>query len=211
MKRDLLAGIITEEIIARAEQIPVPVTVSNRHVHLDEDARKVLFGGESLTIKKYLGQPGEFAASETVKAIGPKGHFDRVRVVGPVRKACQLELSVADCYHLGIQPVVRDSGQIEGTPGIYLVGPCGVVHIKEGVIVARRHIHMSLKDAEKYGICDKQSVRIRFNSGLRRGILADVIVRVSPNYALECHLDIEEANALGIKNNDTVYMEKGGV
>lgn len=206
-----MASIITEEIIARADQIPIPVTVSNRHVHLDESARKILFGHQPLTVKKYLCQPGEFAAEETVKVIGPKGHFDKVRVVGPLRKACQLELSVGDCFHLGVEPVIRDSGDIAGTPGIYLVGPCGVVHMKEGVIVARRHVHMNTEDAEKYGICDRQLVRIRFSSGQRRGILGDVIVRVSPKYALECHLDIEEANALGIKNNDTVYLEKGGV
>ncbi|MFY9217272.1 MAG: phosphate propanoyltransferase [Tepidanaerobacteraceae bacterium] len=211
MNRDLLAKLITEELTARLVQIPVPVTVSNRHIHLDENARQVLFGDEALNIKRFLRQPGEFAAAETVKVIGPKGHFDRVRVVGPLRKACQLEISVGDCYHLGIEPVLRDSGQVEGSPGIYLVGPRGVVHMKEGVIVARRHIHMNSKDAEKYGIKDKEMVRIRFNSGPRRGILGDVIVRVSPNYALECHLDVEEANALGIKNNDTVYLERGGV
>ncbi len=211
MKNDEIVRLITEEIIAREIKIPIPVTVSNRHIHVDEHTRKILFGDNPLKIKKFLGQPGEFAAEETVKVIGPKGHFDSVRVVGPERRACQLEVSVGDCYHLGVQPVVRDSGDIEGTPGIYIAGPCGMVQLTQGVIVARRHIHMLPADAQRYGIKDKQLVRIRFSTGMRRGVLGDVIVRVNENYALECHLDIDEANALCIKNNDTVYLEIGEI
>lgn len=211
MKNDEIVKLITEEIIAREIKIPIPVTVSNRHIHVDEHTRKILFGDNPLKIKKFLGQPGEFAAEETVKVIGPKGHFDSVRVVGPERRACQLEVSVGDCYHLGVQPVVRDSGDIEGTPGIYIAGPCGMAQLTQGVIVARRHIHMLPADAQRYGIKDKQLVRIRFSTGMRRGVLGDVIVRVNENYALECHLDIDEANALCIKNNDTVYLEIGEI
>ena len=211
MKNDEIVKLITEEIIARGIKIPIPVTVSNRHIHVDEHTRKILFGDNPLKIKKFLGQPGEFAAEETVKVIGPKGHFDSVRVVGPERRACQLEVSVGDCYHLGVQPVVRDSGDIEGTPGIYIAGPCGMAQLTQGVIVARRHIHMLPADAQRYGIKDKQLVRIRFSTGMRRGVLGDVIVRVNENYALECHLDIDEANALCIKNNDTVYLEIGEI
>ncbi len=211
MKKDELINIIVEEIIARETRTHVPVTISNRHVHIDEQTRKILFGENTLKVKRFLGQPGEFAAEETVKVIGPKGHFDKVRIIGPERKACQVELSVGDCFHLGIEPIVRDSGKCEGTPGIYLMGPCGAVQLKQGVIVAKRHIHMTPADAKKFGVKDNQMVRIRFNKGIRRGILGDVLVRVSENYALECHLDIEEANALGIKNNDTVYMEMGGI
>jgi propanediol utilization protein len=211
MKKDELINIIVEEIIARETRTHVPVTISNRHVHIDEQTRKILFGENTLKVKRFLGQPGEFAAEETVKVIGPKGHFDKVRIIGPERKACQVELSVGDCFHLGIEPIVRDSGKCEGTPGIYLMGPCGAVQLKQGVIVAKRHIHMTPADAKKFGVKDNQMVRIRFNTGIRRGILGDVLVRVSENYALECHLDIEEANALGIKNNDMVYMETGGI
>ncbi|NMA85673.1 MAG: phosphate propanoyltransferase [Epulopiscium sp.] len=211
MKKDELINIIVEEIIARQTRIPVPVTISNRHVHIDEQARKILFGENTLKVKRFLGQPGEFAAEETVRVIGPKGHFDKVRIIGPERKACQVELSVGDCFHLGIEPIVRDSGKCEGTPGIYLMGPCGAVQLKQGVIVAKRHIHMTPADAKKFGVKDNQMVRIRFNKGIRRGILGDVLIRVSESYALECHLDIEEANALGIKNNDMVYMETGGI
>jgi putative phosphotransacetylase len=211
MKKDELINIIVEEIIARETRTHVPVTISNRHVHIDEQTRKILFGENTLKVKRFLGQPGEFAAEETVKVIGPKGHFDKVRIIGPERKACQVELSVGDCFHLGIEPIVRDSGKCEGTPGIYLMGPCGAVQLKQGVIVAKRHIHMTPADAKKFGVKDNQMVRIRFNKGIRRGILGDVLIRVSESYALECHLDIEEANALGIKNNDTVYMEMGGI
>lgn len=211
MKKDELTRIIVEEIITRETRTLVPVTISNRHVHIDGGTRRVLFGENPLTVKRFLGQPGEFAAEETVKVIGPKGHFDKVRILGPERQFCQVEVSVGDCYHLGIKPTVRDSGQLEGTPGVYLAGPCGVVQLKQGIIVAKRHIHMTCADAKKYGVQNKQMVRIRYDSGFRRGILGDVLIRVSENYALECHLDIEEANALGIKNNDTVYMETGGV
>lgn len=211
MKTEQLIKIITEEIVARNTAIPIPVTISNRHVHLDEESKKVLFGEKPLMVKKFLVQPGEFAAEETVKVIGPKGLFDSVRVLGPLRSTCQLEVSTGDCYHLGVKPMVRDSGDLEGTPGIYLVGPLGMVKLKQGVIVARRHIHMLPTDAKKYGVENGQKVRIRFNSGNRRGVLGDVVVRVNENYALECHLDIEEANALGIKNNDTAYLEMGEI
>ena len=203
--------LITREILARQKVVPIPVTISNRHVHLDERAKSILFGDKPLTVKSFLGQPGEFAAEEVVKVIGPQVHFYNVRVVGPVRASCQLEVSVGDCYHLGIEPVVRDSGDIGGSSGAFLVGPKGMVEMEEGVIVARRHIHMLPSDAEKYGIEDSEKVRIRFAQGDRPGVLGDVVVRIHENYTLECHLDIEEANALGIKNNDTVFLEIGGI
>lgn len=211
MEKEEIVKLVAQEIIAREMRVPIPVTVSNRHVHVDESAREILFGDAPLRVKKFLGQPGEFAAEETVMVIGPKGYFDSVRIVGPERKACQIEISVGDCYHLGVRPVVRDSGDIDGTPGVYLAGPCGVVQMQQGVIVAKRHIHMAPQDAEKYGVKNKQLVRIRYDTGMRRGILGDVLVRVNENYALECHLDIEEANALCVKNNDTVYMEIGEI
>jgi len=211
MNRAELVKTIAEEILAHHTSIPFPVTVSNRHVHLDEASRELLFGGKPLTVKKFLAQPGEFAAEETVKVIGPKGHFESVRVVGPERSACQLEISLGDCYQLGVEPVLRDSGNLEGTPGIYLAGPFGMIKMERGVIVAQRHIHMIPSEAKKHGINNLQKVRIRFGTGSRRGILGDVIVRVSEKYAPECHVDVEEANALGIKNNDTVFLEIGGI
>lgn len=211
MSQEILVSKITQEIISYINRVPVPVTVSNRHIHLSKEVKEILFGEKPLTVKKYLGQPGQFAAEEVVKIIGPKGQFDAVRVVGPERKKCQVELSISDCYHLGINPIVRDSGKHEGTPGVLVIGPKGFIKMEEGVIVAQRHIHMTPEDAEKYGVKDLQLVRIRFDSGPRRGILGDVLIRVDEQFALECHLDVEEANALGIKNNDVVYMEIGGI
>jgi len=211
MHEDRLIKDIAEEIIAKQNQVPIPVTISNRHIHITEKARQILFGDKALTVKQFLNQPGEFAAQEVVKILGPKGHFDSVRVVGPTRSKCQVEVSLADCYHLGIKTEIRDSGKIQGTAGLYIAGPVGVIRLEEGVIVAKRHIHMTQSEAAKFGVKDGELVRIRFTSGPRKGILGDVRVRVSDNYTLECHLDIEEANALAIKNNDTVFMEMGGI
>jgi putative phosphotransacetylase len=202
---------IISEIMAFQNGRFIPVTISNRHVHINAEARKLLLGDRPMTVKKYLGQPGQFAAQEVLKVIGPKGHFDSVRIVGPERSQCQVELSVSDCFHLGVEAVIRDSGKHEGTPGIYLVGPCGFMKIDRGVIVAQRHIHMTPEEANEFKVKDMQLVRIRFDSGARCGILGGVIVRVSKNSALECHLDMEEANALGICNNDKVFMELGGI
>ncbi|MCS7232498.1 MAG: phosphate propanoyltransferase [Synergistetes bacterium] len=202
---------IVEEILAWERRVPVIVGVSNRHVHISEDAEKILFGGNKITVKAYLRQPGQFAANETVKLLGPKGMIDNVRIVGPVRKSCQVEVSISDCYHLGVEPVVRDSGQLKGTPGIYIIGPAGVIKLEEGVIVAQRHIHMKPEEARSLGVKDGDIVRIRFEKGIRCGVLGGVLVRVSENYALECHLDVEEANALGVKTGDIVYMEVGGI
>lgn len=202
---------VVQEVLSYLKRVPVTVTISNRHIHLSKKDREILFGDKPLTVKKYLGQPGQFAAEEVVKILGPKGQFDSVRVVGPERSKTQVELSISDCYHLGIDPVVRDSGKHEGTPGVLVIGPKGFVKLEDGVIVAQRHIHMTPEDAQKYGVKDMQLVRIRFDSGVRRGVLGDVLIRVHEQFALECHLDIEEANALGIKNNDIVYMELGGI
>lgn len=202
---------IAEEIIAHKYAVPIPVAISNRHVHLSRKAREVLLGDRALTVKKYLGQPGQFAAEEALMVMGPKGFFEAVRVVGPERAECQIELSVSDCRNLGVDAVLRDSGRLQGTPGLYLVGPEGVWKMDKGVIVAQRHIHMLPEEALKYGVKDKDLVRIRYNSGPRKGILGDVLIRVGSQAALECHVDREEANALGIKNIDTVLMEIGGI
>lgn len=202
---------IAEEILAWGKRIPVVVGVSNRHVHITEEAENILFGGKKITVKAYLKQPGQFAANETVKLLGPKGLIDNVRIVGPVRKSCQVEVSISDCYQLGVEPVIRDSGQLEGTPGIYIIGPAGFVKLEKGVIVAQRHVHMKPEDAKRIGVKDGDLVRIRYEKGIRCGVLGGVLVRVSESYDLECHLDIEEANALGVKTGDIVYLEVGGI
>lgn len=188
------------------QQFAIPVGVSNRHVHLDRADMDALFGeGSSLTWKKSLGQPGQFAAEETVTLRGPKGEMKRVRVLGPLRKETQIEISISDSFVLGVKPPVRESGKLEGTPGIEIIGPKGTVKKERGVIVALRHIHMLPAEAEKWGVHDKQIVRVELG-GPRGAVLNNVLMRVTDTSALEMHIDVEEANALGVKNGDSAYI-----
>lgn len=188
------------------EQKLVPVGVSARHIHLSAEHVAILFGeGSELTVAKPLSQPGQYAANETVAVIGPKGSFPKVRILGPVRKATQLEVSRTDAFSLGINPPVRESGNIKGSAGITIKGPAGEVTIEEGVIVAARHIHFHTSDAEKWGIADKQHLKVRFQ-GERGVVFEQVIARVSPDFALDMHIDTDEANAAGIKNGDTAEI-----
>jgi len=182
----------------------VPVGISNRHVHLTEEHIEILFGaGHQLTPTKDLSQPGQFACEETVTLVGPKGSMPNVRVLGPARKATQIELAATDTFKLGVKPPVRDSGDLEGTPGLELVGPAGRVQVDSGTIIAARHIHMTPEDAEKYGLKDGQHVKVRV-PGPRAGVFERVLIRVSPNYALDMHVDTDEGNAFGLKNGDLV-------
>lgn len=178
----------------------VPVGVSARHIHLSQEHIEILFGeGYQLKELKALSQPGQFAAEETVAVIGPKGKFDKVRILGPARGNTQIEVSRTDTFALGIPAPVRESGNIEGTPGAKIVGPKGEVELSEGVIVAARHIHFHTSDAERWGIQDKQMLRVKVN-GERPLIFEDVIARVSDQFALDMHIDTDEANAAGVKN-----------
>jgi putative phosphotransacetylase len=184
----------------------VPVGVSARHIHLSPEHIEVLFGkGAELTEMKPLSQPGQFAANETVEVIGPKGTFPKVRILGPARGRTQLEVSRTDAFFLGINPPVRESGDIAGSAGIKIKGPAGEVTIEEGVIVAARHIHFHTSDAERWGISDKQRLSVRLG-GERGLILENVIARVSPHYALDMHIDTDEANAAGAKTGDTAEI-----
>lgn len=180
----------------------VPIGVSARHIHLSKEHVELLFGaGANLTEMKPLTQPGQFAANETVAVYGPKGSFAKVRILGPARKATQLEVSRTDAFALGINPPVRESGSIEGTPGIRIVGPAGEVTVDKGVIVAARHIHFHTSDAERWGIADKQVLKVRV--GGERGVIFDqVIARVSDQFALDMHIDTDEGNAAGINTGD---------
>ncbi|WP_336772212.1 phosphate propanoyltransferase [Paenibacillus sp. MMO-58] len=188
------------------EQKLVPVGVSARHIHLSAEHVAILFGaGSELTEAKPLSQPGQYAANETVAVIGPKGSFPKVRILGPVRNATQLEVSRTDAFALGINPPVRESGNIQGSAGITIKGPAGEVAIEEGVIVAARHIHFHTTDAEKWGIADKQHLKVRFQ-GERGVVFEQVVARVSPDFALDMHIDTDEANAAGIKNGDTAEI-----
>lgn len=189
-----------------ASQPYIPLGVSNRHIHLTRQDMDVLFGGGSeLTWKKDLLQPGQFAAEETVTIKGPKGAIDKVRVLGPLRAETQIEVSVADGYKLGVKPPVRESGQLEGTQGIEIIGPKGTVVKDHGVIAALRHIHMDTATAAGLGLSDKDFVDVEFG-GIRGATLHNVLVRVSDKYTQEMHLDVDEANALGAKNDDPVTI-----
>lgn len=176
--------------------------ISNKHVHLTQGDIETLFGkGHMLTNMKDLKQPGQYAAHETIKVIGSKGSFDRVRILGPARPESQIEISLTDARTLGIHVPVCESGKLEGTPGIILEGPCGRVELNHGVMVALRHIHMPLDVAERLGIKDKNFVSVE-TSGIRKTIFCNVLARVSDKFDYEMHLDTDEANAAELKNND---------
>ena len=173
------------------------VETSARHIHVCEATLKTLFGeGATLTNKKDLSQPGQFACEEKVELVGPKGSL-KVSVLGPERKATQVELSYTDARTLGLKAVpVRESGDVAGTPGLKRVGPAGEIEINEGVIIAKRHIHMTPEDADKIGVADKQIVKVKIDTD-RPLIFDDVVVRVSPKFALAMHIDTDECNAAG--------------
>ena len=175
----------------------VLVETSARHVHVTREALDILFGeGFELTHKKDLSQPGQFASNERVAVIGSKGQFPAVSILGPIRPECQVELSLTDARSIGVDAPVRESGDVAGSGACKLVGPCGEVELKEGVIAAQRHIHATPEDAEKYNLKDKQRVCVKVDSGNGRSLIfSDVVVRVSPKYALAMHIETEESNA----------------
>lgn len=188
----------------------LPIALSNRHIHVSKEDLDILFGqGYELNKIKDLSQPGQYACDERVQIVGPKKSINGVRILGPVRPNTQLELSVSDAFTLGIKPMIKNSGDIEGTPGVKIVGPKGEVEVKEGAIVAARHIHMNTKDAEEFEVADNDIVNIRLD-GPRGLIFENVLVRVSDKYALEMHVDVEEGNASGAKNGDLVELIKIG-
>ena len=185
----------------------LPIALSNKHIHLSQADIDVLFGqGYELTHKKDLSQPGQFACEEMVEVVGPKGST-KMRVLGPARPESQVEVSLADARALGIAVPVRQSGDVEGTPGCKLVGPKGEVEMSRGVIVAARHIHMSLEDAERFGVKDKDVVSVQ-TTGERALLFNNVLVRANAAFALEMHVDLEEGNAAGVKNGDLVELVK---
>lgn len=194
----------------QAKEEGIPVGVSNRHIHLSREHVEVLFGsGHELIRAKELSQVGEFAAAETVTLVGPKGVVQGVRVLGPVRSFSQAEISRTDGFILGVKPPLRDSGRIKESAGVTVVGPRGAVTLAEGVICAARHIHMSESDAACFGVRDGERVAVEA-TGPRGVIFANVLVRVSPNFRLEFHIDTDEANAAGVNNGDRVSLVGGG-
>ncbi len=172
------------------------VETSARHVHLSEADIETLFGkGYTLTHKKDLSQPGQYACEERVTLVGPKKPIANVIILGPARNATQVELSFTDARTLGVSAPVRESGDVAGSAACKLVGPAGEVELTEGVIVAKRHIHMTPADAEKFGVADKEVVSVKLDSNGRSTVFGDVVVRVNPNFALAMHIDTDEANA----------------
>lgn len=179
----------------------IMVETSARHLHVTPQDLETLFGaGHELTPKKDLSQPGQFACEEKVTVVGPRGEM-KMSILGPVRKATQVEVSLTDARALGLTPPVRESGDISGSAPCKLVGPAGEVELKEGVIVAKRHIHMRPEDAERFGVKDKQIVSVKLNTEGRSLIFGDTVVRVRPDFALAMHIDTDEANAAGAKGN----------
>lgn len=175
------------------------IETSARHVHLSPAHLNILFGeGYVLTNKKDLSQPGQFACEERVTLSGPKGDIKNVSILGPTRKDTQVEVSFTDARTLGLVPPVKESGDITETPGIKLIGPKGEVSLDKGVIVAKRHIHLTPQDSSDFGVKDKQQVNVRVINDNRSVIFGDVVVRVNENFAAAMHIDTDEANAAGI-------------
>ena len=174
------------------------VETSARHVHVTQETLEKLFGkGASLTKKKDLSQPGQFACEERVTVVGPKKELPNVSILGPCRKADQVELSATDARSIGIAAPIRESGDVAGSGACKLVGPCGEVELSEGVIVAKRHIHLTPADAKELGVEDKQVVCVKIETAERTAILCDTVCRVSENYAKAMHIDTDESNAVG--------------
>lgn len=214
MQREELINEITQLVVEQLKGVDVydpedkiPIGVSARHVHLSREHVEVLFGkGYQLTKKKDL-MGGQFASNECVTVIGTKLRaIENVRVLGPERKQTQVEVAKTDAIRLGVNPPVRLSGDLKGSAPVALVGPKGAIYLEEGCIIAKRHIHMSPADAARFGVKDRQVVKVRFESG-RGGVLEDVPIRVDPTFTLEMHIDTDEANGLGITKDQGILIK----
>jgi len=209
-KYEAIAGLLLEYMKSVSENgkpmHQIPVGISNRHVHLSQKDLDALFGsGYALTVMKDLSQPGQYACKETLTICGPRGVIEKVRILGPVRNQTQVEILAGDCFKLGVKAEPRLSGDLSGTSGVTLVGPNGSIQINEGVIIAKRHIHMLPSDAARFGVHDEQNVRIEI-PGSRGGIFNKVSIRVTEASGLEFHLDTEEANALGVTSRTVIRI-----
>jgi putative phosphotransacetylase len=208
---DQIAALVAQEI-QKYESIKerglIPAGISNRHVHLSEEHLIRLFGEAAILSKiKDLSQPGQFACQECVTVVGPKGCIENIRILGPTRAKTQIELLAADCFKLGVKVPLRESGKLADTPGLVICGPLGCAQLSEGAIIAKRHIHMTLRDAEHFGCHDNEIVKVEC-CGERGGILDNVVVRVTEASKLDFHIDIEEANCMGIMGSDKVKIVK---
>lgn len=202
----LVAKQINDNQFQKSEE-KIPIGVSARHVHLSREHVEVLFGkGYQLNKKKDL-MGGQFAAMECVTLVGTKLRaIENVRILGPERKRSQVEVAKTDAIRLGINPPVRESGDLDGSAPIALVGPKGVLYLEEGCIVAKRHIHMSPADADRFGVKNGQTVKVQFDNG-RGGIFDEVLIRVDKSFTLEMHIDTDEANGLGVGKDMGILLK----
>jgi len=204
--RSLSRSYIVRVLEAQKRQ-PFLVEVSAHHIHLTQEHVDALFGnGHQLTKHADLSQPGQYACKEQLAIVGPKGRIERVRILGPTRKYTQIEIAMTEQFKLGVQPPIRESGDIADTPGCTLESPNGSVKVDRGVICALRHVHMTPEDALRYGVRDKSFVRVRI-AGDRELVFGDVLVRVDPNFSLAMHIDTDEANAANVKTGAQGYIE----
>lgn len=180
----------------------VLIETSARHVHVTQEALEALFGKDAvLTKKKDLSQPGQYACEERVTIVGPKKELANVSILGPVRSATQVELSATDARSIGIPIAIRESGDIDGTSGCKIIGPAGEIEIEKGVIVAKRHVHLTPETAEKLGVKNKDIVWVKAETDGRTAILGDVVIRVSDQFADAMHIDTDESNAISATPN----------
>lgn len=206
--QEQLVSLVTQAVQAqlRLQSRQVPVGISMRHIHLSRREVDALFGRTyQLTPLRPLSQPGQFACQECLDVIGPKGVLHNVRILGPERPEAQVELAQTDCRTIGLKAPVRSSGHVEGTPGILLRGPRGVLSLPQGVIIADRHLHMSTAQAAAFGLSDGDTVRVRVDGG-KPGILDGVLVRAGDKYELDLHLDTDDANAFQLKQGQLVTV-----
>ncbi len=216
MDRDIIKKEITKLVLEELkysrllfqDYSKIPVSISARHLHLCREDLDALFGkGYELTFNRNISQPGQFASNEKVTLISEKNRIENVRILGPLRNRTQVELSKSETRLLGIKPFVRSSGDLKNTPGLILEGPKGRITLKEGVIIPDRHIHMTPKDAENYGVEDGQRVEVKVE-GRKGGVLSNVTIRVSSRYKLDFHIDTDDANAFFINNGDMLEIIK---
>ena len=201
---------LSAEIAKRMKraELAIPAGVSVKHCHLTREHFKILFGASAEPKRvKDIKQPGFFAAEEMIDVKGPKGVLQKIRLVAPYRDHTQIEISVSDAMAIGLKPPVRESGDVKNSAGATLIGPAGQIEIKEGVIIAQRHLHFSPSEAKSLEIASGEVVRVRAGAGGGRStVFEDVVVRVSDKYSLEFHVDTDEANAAGIKTGDVVHI-----